>query len=73
MWHFPQLQDCVVTELLSTTCLLVLLVLHIVLEKSGVKGHPSFNSFNHEQRVQGIYNYFVILVAQFIGICFRYE
>jgi hypothetical protein len=62
-----------VTELLSTTCLLVLLVLQVVLERIGVEGSPSFNSFNHDQRVQGIYNYLVILVAQVIGICFRYE
>jgi hypothetical protein len=53
--------------------LLVLLELQIILEKSGLKGHPSFNSFNHEQRVQGVCNYLVILVAQVIGICFRYE
>jgi hypothetical protein len=52
--------DCVVSELLSTACLLVLFTLHIILEALGVEGHPSFydgGDKTHEWRVNGIHNY----------------
>jgi hypothetical protein len=53
--------DCVVSELLSTACLIVLLAVHIILESHGVEGRASFyggdDRFDHEWRVNGIQNY----------------
>eukprot|EP00935_MAST-01C_sp_MAST-1C-sp1_P001272 g1272.t1 len=66
-------ENCVVTELLSTSILIACLGLHIVLDNIGVKGNPSFNDLTHEGRVRSIKLYLVIMAAQIAGICVSHQ